>query len=138
MIAELIDIMGLSRHVHQRPCELSGGQKQRAALARALVRSPRLLLMDEPLSALDRQTRKMLWRELNRIHELYPVSMVLVSHDPEEIETLTDRSIEMHNGKILEDVFDSFVALPEGFGNVATSLTEKEAVCGYKATHIGF
>ena len=110
MIAELIDIMGLTHHVHQRPSQLSGGQKQRAALARALIRSPRLLLMDEPLSALDRQTRKSLWRELNRIHERYPVSLILVSHDPEEIEILTDRSIMMHCGKIVtEAVFETGV-----------------------------
>jgi len=102
-VLEIIDIMELAPHAHQRPSELSGGQKQRAALARALVGNPTLLLMDEPLSALDRKTRKMLWRELNSLYNRYPVTLILVSHDLEEVEALTDRTILMHRGKIISD-----------------------------------
>ncbi len=100
-VEELLDVMALALHADKKPCELSGGQKQRAALARALVRSPQLLLMDEPLSALDRHTRTMLWSELNRLYNRYPVSIILVSHDPEEIEALTDRAITIDRGKII-------------------------------------
>jgi len=59
--------------------------------------------MDEPLSALDRKTRKMLWRELNDLFDRYPVTLILVSHDLEEVEALTDRTLLLHRGKIISD-----------------------------------
>lgn len=100
-VEELLDITELAPFANQKPSELSGGQKQRGALARAFVRKPQLLLMDEPLSALDRRTRKLLWKEINKIYERFPVTMVLVSHDQKEIHSLTERVIVLDKGKIM-------------------------------------
>lgn len=99
-IMDRFQISGLNR---RRPAELSGGQQQRVALARAVVRNPRLLLLDEPLSALDATTRQQVRGELRKILLASQVPTLLVTHDPIEAITLSDRVIVMQQGRILQD-----------------------------------
>ncbi|EAH6268197.1 ATP-binding cassette domain-containing protein, partial [Campylobacter jejuni] len=82
---------------------LSGGQAQRVALARALAREPKILLLDEPLSALDFKMRANLQDELTKILEYFKISTLLVSHDLAEIYKLSHRILELKNGKIIKD-----------------------------------
>lgn len=109
-VAELVELMRLTGLEDRFPHELSGGQKQRTALARTLATSPRVLLLDEPFSALDYQVREKLRSDLLNIHKLYPITTVLVTHDLEEAFMLGKRVSVINNGKIeqtgsREDVF---------------------------------
>ncbi len=101
---ELVQIEGLSA---RRPHELSGGQKQRVALARALVNEPRVLLLDEPLGALDLKLRKQLQIELMRLQMELGTTFVYVTHDQEEALVMSDRMAVMQNGRLEQ------VGLPE-------------------------
>jgi putative spermidine/putrescine transport system ATP-binding protein len=94
---ELVDLTGLDR---RRPDELSGGQQQRVALARAVVFSPSVLLLDEPLSALDRKLRQNLQQEIKRLHEELGLTFVFVTHDQDEAMALSDRVAVFNNGRI--------------------------------------
>jgi molybdate transport system ATP-binding protein len=94
--------MGLADREGLRPRGLSGGQAQRVALARALAVEPRLLLLDEPLSALDASTRVEVRRELRRHLESFPGVRVLVTHDPLEAMTLADRLVVMEDGRVVQ------------------------------------
>jgi molybdate transport system ATP-binding protein len=96
----LLQTMQLDALAHQKPALLSGGQKQRVALARALLRQPQLLLLDEPLSALDHHTRLALQQEIKNIHQQYQTTTFLVSHDVPEIYKLAQKVIELHNGGV--------------------------------------
>lgn len=96
-LLEMFEIDGLK---DRYPITLSGGQKQRVAFARALARQPEILLLDEPLSALDYNLRLNLQNELKNIHENYGLTTLLVSHDKAEIFKLADRVIFIENGKI--------------------------------------
>ncbi|OKS85349.1 ATP-binding cassette domain-containing protein [Mucilaginibacter polytrichastri] len=102
LIEHLLKLTGLVAFVNHKPATLSGGQKQRAALARALVRKPALLLMDEPLSALDNETRLLLQQELLQLHSEYKFSALLVSHDVAEVYHLADYMLSIDKGKILK------------------------------------
>ncbi|GID30719.1 ABC transporter ATP-binding protein [Paractinoplanes brasiliensis] len=95
---ELVDLGGMGE---RRPHELSGGQQQRVALARAVVFSPNLLLLDEPLSALDRKLRQSLQREIKRLHDELGLTFVFVTHDQDEAMTLSDRIAIFDNGRIV-------------------------------------
>jgi molybdate transport system ATP-binding protein len=97
---ELLELTGLGKVADHFPRELSGGQKQRTALARALGRRPRLLLLDEPLSALDEDLRLSLGEELARIWRETGVTAILVSHSREEIARLCTESLELREGRI--------------------------------------
>ncbi len=99
-VEELIDVMRLSGLEKRYPHELSGGQKQRCALARTLAIEPKVLLLDEPFSALDFQVREKLRADLLRIHTLYPISTILVTHDLEEAFMLGRRIAVINNGHI--------------------------------------
>jgi len=100
-IDDLIEVMQLGDLQHQYPITLSGGQQQRVAFARALVRRADLLLLDEPLSALDQTTRLHLQDYLLEIHRLYKPTIVLVSHDIGEVFRLAHRVLMMENGRII-------------------------------------
>jgi len=106
-----LDLMELTARADARPSQLSGGQKQRVALARALVLEPRLLLLDEPLSALDAQIRKRLRDELKRLQRETGFTGILVTHDQEEALILGDRVAVMNAGRIVQvgtarDIYD--------------------------------
>ncbi|GAA4464867.1 ABC transporter ATP-binding protein [Phytohabitans houttuyneae] len=94
---ELVDLAGMDK---RRPHELSGGQQQRVALARAVVFSPSVLLLDEPLSALDRKLRQSLQREVKRLHRELKLTFVFVTHDQDEAMTLSDRIAIFYRGRI--------------------------------------
>ncbi|WP_336659517.1 ABC transporter ATP-binding protein [Leucobacter sp. USHLN153] len=96
-VAELLDLVGLSHAADQRPREVSGGMAQRASLARALARSPRVLLLDEPFGALDALTRLKMHDLLLEIHRAQPTTVVLVTHDVEEALYLADRVLMLRN-----------------------------------------
>tara|TARA_R100000365_G_C2748110_1_gene78911 strand:+ start:2158 stop:3267 length:1110 start_codon:yes stop_codon:yes gene_type:complete len=97
---EMLERVGLADKFDQRPDRLSGGQKQRVALARALIKKPSVLLLDEPLSALDAALRKRLQLELKDIQRETGVTFVYVTHDQEEALTLSDRIVVMEGGHI--------------------------------------
>jgi len=93
---ELVELPGLGR---RRPSQLSGGQAQRVALARALVNRPAVLLLDEPLGALDLKLRKQMQLELKRIQQEVGITFIYVTHDQEEAMTMSDRIAVMHGGR---------------------------------------
>lgn len=103
VVDELIDMVELGGLQHQRPGTLSGGQKQRVALARALVGRPALLLLDEPLSALDLKIRLKLQDYLLRVHREYGLTTLLISHDLGEIHKLCDRVLVLEKGRVVRD-----------------------------------
>ncbi|WP_281636492.1 sulfate/molybdate ABC transporter ATP-binding protein [Flavobacterium marginilacus] len=100
IVDELLQTMELVSLQHQKPNQLSGGQQQRVALARALVRKPDILLLDEPLSAIDTEMRLKLQDYLLEVHRKYNLTTILVSHDISEIYKLSDQVIVIENGKI--------------------------------------
>jgi len=102
-VEELMEAFGLTRLAGQKPASLSGGQQQRTALARALAPSPRLLLLDEPFSALDQPLRVMMRDELTRILEHFNIPMIMVTHDSDEAAAFADAVIVYRNGQV-EDV----------------------------------
>jgi spermidine/putrescine transport system ATP-binding protein len=104
-VAEELERVGLAAEAKRRPRQLSGGQQQRVALARALVNRPAVLLLDEPLGALDLKLRKQLQVELKRIQQDVGITFVYVTHDQEEALTMSDRIAVMNRG-VVEQVSD--------------------------------
>jgi len=102
-VDELLDLTGLAELQGRKPATLSGGQRQRVALARALARKPRLLLLDEPLSALDGETRLRLQDEILKLHRLFDITTLIVSHDLAEVFKLSDRVLTLEQGRIALD-----------------------------------
>lgn len=100
---ELLSLMNLENLAKIYPKNLSGGQAQRVALARALAREPQILLLDEPLSALDFKMRSFLQDELVKILQHFKITTLLVSHDLAEIYKLSHRILELSDGKIIKD-----------------------------------
>ena len=99
-VGRVLDIVQLGSFGGRRPNQLSGGQQQRVALARALVFEPALVLMDEPLGALDKQLREHMQLEIKHIHERLGVTVVYVTHDQSEALTMSDRVAVTNNGAI--------------------------------------
>lgn len=99
-VRDVLDLIQLSHLAERFPKQLSGGQQQRVALARALVFSPELLLLDEPLSALDRALRKDLQQELKDLHERVGTTFIYVTHDQEEALSMSDRIAILRDGQI--------------------------------------
>ena len=103
MVAQLIEISGLEKLRHRKPDQLSGGQQQRVALARALVQRPEVLLLDEPLSAIDRKMRAQLQDLILELHRKFGQTTIMVSHDVGEIVKLADRVISIDHGRIVSE-----------------------------------
>ena len=99
---DLIELLGLERHLNQRIEELSGGQRQRVALARTLVMKPRLLLLDEPLSALDGLIKESIKTRIRTIARQLDLTTLIVTHDPEEALTLSDKVLIINEGQIAQ------------------------------------
>ncbi|MGE0719404.1 MAG: ABC transporter ATP-binding protein [Alphaproteobacteria bacterium] len=101
-VEEALDLVQLAGYGERRVDQLSGGQRQRVALARAIVFEPRILLMDEPLSALDKQLRERMQIELRRLHERLGMTTVYVTHDQREALTMSDRIAVIAGGRIMQ------------------------------------
>lgn len=99
-VEDLIDLLGLREHLTKRVDQLSGGQKQRVALARTMVMKPRILLLDEPLSALDGVIKESIKDTIKTIAREYHLTTIIVTHDPEEALTLSDRVLIIDKGNI--------------------------------------
>ena len=101
-VAETLEIMRLSAHAHKSPSEMSGGQQQRVAIARAIVMRPKVVLMDEPLSALDRRLRESIQIEIRDLHQTIGSTILFVTHDQGEALTMSDRIAVLDAGKIVQ------------------------------------
>ena len=99
-VKELIELLGLKEHLNKRIDQLSGGQKQRVALARTLVMKPKILLLDEPLSALDGVIKESIKERIQLIAKQYHLTTIIVTHDPEEALTLSDKVLIINEGQI--------------------------------------
>jgi putative spermidine/putrescine transport system ATP-binding protein len=135
--ADALDMVRLPEHAQRRPDQLSGGQRQRVALARALVGRPRVLLLDEPLGALDLKLREQMQIELKSIQREVGITFVIVTHDQDEALTLCDRLAVFNDGRIEQigaarEVYESpanrFVADFVGTSNVLDGVAAKELV----------
>ena len=110
---KMLERMGLSEHASKKPNMLSGGQQQRVAIARTLVLQPRIILFDEPMSALDVETRLALRSELKRIQKEYGTTMIYITHDQEEAFAMSDRILVMRNARIAQlDTPENIVKSP--------------------------
>jgi len=103
LVKHLLNITELSELNLRKPSSLSGGQQQRVALCRAMMNKPKLLLMDEPLSALDPTMRTKLQNEILTLHKEFGTTTIMVSHEPSEIYKLAKRVIVLENGRIVDD-----------------------------------
>ena len=101
-VFEALDLVQMAGFARRKPSQLSGGQQQRVALARSLVKRPKLLLLDEPMSALDKQIRQKTQVELVKILEQVGVTCIMVTHDQEEAMTMADRIAVMTDGQIVQ------------------------------------
>ena len=136
-VGEMLELVRLSDRAKAKPRQLSGGQRQRVALARALVNLPAVLLLDEPLGALDLQLRKTMQLELKHIQREVGITFVYVTHDQEEALTMSDSIAVMNFGELqqvgnAEDVYErpanSFVAQFIGISNLLEATAERDGV----------
>lgn len=101
-VEDLIELLGLKEHLTKKIEQLSGGQKQRTALARTMVMKPKILLLDEPLSALDGVIKESIKDRIKTIAKEYNLTTIIVTHDPEEALTLSDRVLIVNEGQIAQ------------------------------------
>jgi len=99
-VDELLHALDIAALRHSLPAQLSGGQKQRVAIARALLREPQMLLIDEPFAALDSSLRERVRDELDRIQRRFAVPMLLVSHDPDDVQRFASTLVQLEAGKV--------------------------------------
>lgn len=99
-VAEALEMVGMLKFAERKPWQISGGQQQRVALARSIVKRPKVLLLDEPLGALDRQTSEKTQVELTNIQNILGISFLVVTHDQEEAMSMSDRMAVMKDGKL--------------------------------------
>ena len=134
-VGEIMDLFGISHLANRMPRTLSGGEQQRTALARALIIRPEILLMDEPLGALDRKTRDSLIDEMKEIHNNFDTTIIYVTHNFDEALALADRIAIMKDGKISQvgdstEIFrhpaDMFVADFVGAENILEGQAKKD------------
>jgi putative spermidine/putrescine transport system ATP-binding protein len=129
-VVRALEMVQLDRFKDRKPAQLSGGQQQRVALARALVFQPTLVLMDEPLGALDKKLREHMQIELKQIHEMLGVTIIYVTHDQSEALTMSDRVAIFESGAIVQ------IGTPDGLYNepatafVASFIGENNALDG--------
>ncbi|QJC35041.1 spermidine/putrescine ABC transporter ATP-binding protein PotA [Enterobacteriaceae endosymbiont of Donacia piscatrix] len=102
-VEKILDIVQLKKFINRKPHELSGGQQQRVAIARAVINKPRILLLDESLSALDYRLRKKMQNELKALQRKLGITFILITHNQEEALSISDRIILLRNGKIEQD-----------------------------------
>ena len=111
----MIDLLGLREHLTKKIEQLSGGQKQRVALARTMVMKPKILLLDEPLSALDGVIKESIKDRIKKIAREYQLTTIIVTHDPEEALTLSDKVLILNKGGIAQfGTPDEIVHNPQG------------------------
>ena len=101
-VREYVHLVQLDQHINKKPNQLSGGQKQRVAIARALINEPKVLLLDEPLSALDAKLRANLLIDLDRLHDQIGITFIYVTHDQSEALSVSDRIAVMNSGHVLQ------------------------------------
>ena len=101
-VDEMLELVQLTEFARRKPRQLSGGQRQRIALARALVKRPKVLLLDEPLAALDKKLREHTQFELMNIQDRTGVTFIVVTHDQEEAMTLSTRIVVMQEGRFIQ------------------------------------
>lgn len=142
-VAESLDLVRLTEFADRFPSQLSGGQQQRVALARATVFTPKLLLMDEPLSALDRQLRQAMQFEIKQIQRSLGITVVAVTHDQEEALTMSDLVVVMNDGEIVQvgpavEIYErpntDFVAEFVGETNLLRGVVADESTSGASVT----
>ena len=134
-VKEMLKLVGLSGYDRRHVNQLSGGQQQRVAIARALANRPKVLLLDEPLGALDLKLRKEMQIELKRIQQALEITFIYVTHDQEEALTMSDRVVVMRDGNILQigtpqDIYNepcnAFVADFIGESNIIDGIMHKD------------
>lgn len=139
-VSSMLTLTKLEQHATKKPAQLSGGQKQRVAIARALILKPKVLLLDEPLAALDSKLRKHMLLELERIHRTFGITFVYVTHDQEEALSVSNRVAVMNNGnfaqvgtpqEIYEQPADKYVA--DFIGEVNLFSNEEQTRLGLTA-----
>lgn len=142
LVKEMLELVGLKGFEGRNVNLLSGGQQQRVAIARALVNRPRVLLLDEPLGALDLKLRKEMQNELKRIQQSLEITFIYVTHDQEEALTMSDRVVVMKDGNILQigtpqDIYNepanAFVAAFIGESNIIDGIMQ----CDYSVEFAG-
>lgn len=133
-VEEILSLVQLSGYESRRPSAMSGGQRQRVAIARALVNNPRVLLLDEPLGALDLQLRRQMQLELKHLQKELGITFVYITHDQEEAINMSDRIVVLHEGKIEQvgtpaEIYDrprtSYVARFVGSANILSGTAEQ-------------
>ena len=139
----MLEMVGLRGFERRDPTTLSGGQQQRVAIARALVNHPRVLLLDEPLGALDLKLRKEMQTELKRIQKNLNITFIYVTHDQEEALTMSDTVVVMNGGDIQQightvDIYNepknAFVADFIGESNILSGVMERISVSSFPAS----
>lgn len=133
-VAEMLELVQLSGYEKRKPSELSGGQRQRVAIARALVNNPKVLLLDEPLGALDLQLRRAMQLELKRLQKKLGITFIYITHDQEEAINMSDRIAVMNKGRFEQigtpdEIYNhpktSYVATFVGNANILKGTVEK-------------
>lgn len=126
-VKEMLELVQLEGYEKRKPSELSGGQRQRVAIARALANNPRVLLLDEPLGALDLQLRRAMQLELKRLQKKLGITFIYITHDQEEAINMSDRIVVMNKGRFEQigtpdEIYDhprtSYVATFVGNANI--------------------
>ena len=139
-VSQMLELVQLEGYEKRKPSELSGGQKQRVAIARALVNNPKVLLLDEPLGALDLQLRRAMQIELKHLQKKLGITFIYITHDQEEAINMSDRIAVMKDGRIEQigtpdDIYNhpktSYVATFVGNANILHGVVER--VQGYNA-----
>ena len=129
-VKNMLEIVGLSEQANRYPSQLSGGQQQRAALARAIVTEPKVLLLDEPLSAIDALLRRSLQTEIRRIQQELNITAVFVTHDQNEAMVMSDRIHLLHQGQIEQSASPTEMYLHPATGFAASFIGNYNSYTG--------